>query len=99
MADLAMSPEAALDYAYKAGVGTREIGKKAVKQWFARKAIPAYAVFNIAAAMGIDVAWLGGSNRVSKEKAVHKGGFYHHEIDRIERLRHEFAAAKPRRKA
>lgn len=99
VADLAMSQDAAMDYAYEVGVGNKEIGKKAVKQWFSRKAIPAYAVFNIAAAMGVDVAWLGGSNRVTKEKAIHKGGWYQREIERIDRLRAELTEKKPRQRA
>jgi len=99
VADLAMSQDAAQAYAYEFGVGSKEMSKKAVKQWFARQQIPAYAVFNLAAAMGIDVAWLGGSDRISKERAIHKGGYYYREMERIARLRAELTAKKPRQRA
>lgn len=97
--DLAMSEDAAVDYAHEFGVATKDTTRKAIKQWFARKEIPAYAVFNLAAAMGIDVGWLGGFNRISKEKAIHKGGYYQRELERIERIRAEMAAKTPRKRA
>lgn len=98
-ADLAMSEDAAVDYAYEFGVVTKDMTRKAVKQWFARKQIPPYAVFNIADAMGIDVGWLGGFNRISKEKAIRKNGYYFKELERIERIRAEVAAKNPRKRA
>ena len=98
-ADLAMSEDAAVDYAYEFGVETKDTTRKAVKQWFARQTIPPFAVFNIASAMGIDVGWLGGFNRISKEKAIHKGGYYQRELERIGRIRAEIAAKNPRKRA
>lgn len=97
MDDLAWDDVEALETAYKFGVDTSKIGKKAVKQWFDRGAIPAYAVFNIAAAMDVDASWLAGSDKITKDKAIRKGGWYSAEKDRFERLRPRYEGKKPRK--
>lgn len=97
--DLAYDEEAAINYVFDIAGKPAEIGEKAIKQWFSRKAIPAYAIFNLAEALGVDVTWLAGSDRISKEKAILKGGPYHREIDRVERIRADFAAKRPRARA
>lgn len=97
MDDLAWDEEEALETAYKFGVDTKQIGKKAVKQWFDRKVIPPYAVFNMAAAMGIDVAWLGGFQSVEKEKAIRKGGWFYAERERFKRIRAGIEAKRGRK--
>ena len=97
--DLAYDEDAAINYVFDIAGKPAEIGEKAIKQWFSRKSIPAYAIFNLAEALGIDVTWLAGSARISKEKAILRGGPYHREIERVERIRAEMAHRRVRAKA
>lgn len=95
--DLSIGDEAAMAFAFEAAGKPGGIGEKAVKQWFSRKTIPPYAIFNLAEALGIDVTWLAGSDRITKEKAIHKGGAYYRELERVERIRAEFASRQGKR--
>lgn len=71
-----------------------DLSEKAIKQWYQRQEIPAYAVFNLAEGLGVDAAWLGGSTRVSRDRAVYKGGRFYREMERANRQR----AIKPSRR-
>lgn len=97
MDDLSFDEDTAMDFVYEIAGRPADLGKKAIKQWYSRGGIPPYAVFNIAAALGIDVSWLGGSDYISKEKAIQKGGPYHRELERVAKIRAEAWAKRPRK--
>lgn len=73
-----------------------DLTEKAVKMWYQREKVSAYHVFNLAEALGVDAGWLGGSSRISKEKAVDRKGRYFREIERMKQQR---MALAPRRTA
>jgi hypothetical protein len=98
MADLELTEADAIALAFNLVGKEANIGKKAVEQWFKRGAIPPYLVFNLAFALGIDVNWLAGASSITKEKAVHKHGYYHTDRERVVRLKAELLG-KQRRQA
>lgn len=97
MDDLGYSEELAISYIYNRAGEDSEIGKKAVKQWYSRSSIPPYMIFTLADVLGVDVGWLGGSDRLTKARAIQKDGFYENEMARLVLVRAEERGHRPKK--
>lgn len=80
--DMGWSEEYAIDEFYESIAKPLDQGKKSIKQWFERQAVPLASAFNVAECLGVDIAWLGGTPGVPKRT---RPGLYEREVKREER--------------